>query len=406
MRFLTWNIKQGGGARIPEICRHIGEVGAELVALTEFQAPNETVLRDGLHRLGYRFVVTSKPNDRSNGLLVAARRPLRPSPDAPTPEIDRERWLALRVEDLELDVLVVHIPGTPDNKFTNGYGISGTRRKELLWEHTIGFAEKHRDGNAVLLGDFNTGFRMDTEGEMFKLSGCMQRLLDAGYVDTWRHRHPEGRDYTWYSKRRDKTTGIAEDFNGFRLDYVFVSAGLLDAIDDCAILHAPRTAGISDHASLVADIGLGHDAPDGITAQSEIITPPTPPAVQRTRRVRANAVPPPATIPARRDPHRRVRIDLSPGSLPDMTCGLNGQPFQQEFRPTYITAVWTGSALTELRIWGPRVLNDGSLGKRELDHVWTASRPVGVSYGDLPAAVVELLRPHERHGPTTALDPH
>lgn len=48
MRFLTWNIKQGGGVQIPKICRHIGEVDAELGALTEFQAPNETALRDAI----------------------------------------------------------------------------------------------------------------------------------------------------------------------------------------------------------------------------------------------------------------------------------------------------------------------------------------------------------------------
>ena len=30
------------------------------------------------------------------------------------------------------------------------------------------------------------------------------------------------RDYTWFSKRKDKHTGITEDLNGFRLDHIFL----------------------------------------------------------------------------------------------------------------------------------------------------------------------------------------
>lgn len=390
---------QGGGSRIADICRYVAEAGAELVALTEFRTINETALRDGLGRLGYRFVMTSNPADGVNGLLVASQSPLSLSPGVHRPRFDRERWLPIRMDYWNLEVLVVHIPGAPDNKFADGYGISGAKRKELLWDHTARYAGDRKHGRTILVGDFNTGLRADTEGGMFKLSHYVRQLLDEGYVDTWRHLHPEGRDFTWYSKRKDKPAGVAEDLHGFRLDYIFAAPQFVHAIDDSVIMHAPRTDGTSDHAIMVADIDVGEcnfgysdylpDAEAPNVAASPVAAETLGLATHRELPRRRHV------SPAARDPYGRIRIDLAPGTLPDMTCGRDGTPFQQEFRPAYITAVWSGLVLTELRIWGPRVLKNGSLGSRELDHIWKSAPPGGVRHSDLPAAVVELLRAHD-----------
>lgn len=99
----------------------------------------------------------------------------------------------------------------------------------------------------------------------------------------------------------------------------------------------------------------------------------------------------------------RARFDLAPGSLSDMTCGVNGQRFVQQFRPTYFTAEWAGGVLKEVRMWGPRMLQDGSLGKRELDHRWKGNAAGGgVKYNDLPPSVAARVVQHcERpRGPT------
>lgn len=65
---------------------------------------------------------------------------------------------------------------------------------------------------------------------------------------------------------------------------------------------------------------------------------------------------------------RQARFDLEPRLLPDMACGVNGEPFTQEFRPTHVTAEWRAGEPVEVLAWGPRLLQDGSLGKRLLDH--------------------------------------
>ena len=228
---------------------------------------------------------------------------------------------------------------------------------------------------------------------MFAKSHYMASLIDTGFIDTWRAQHPYARDYTWYSKRKDKTTGKSQDLNGFRLDYIFVSPALRHAIAEVAILHEPRTAGASDHASAIANIDIPDEDAYQIRPRRELTTNTTDNEDDGDTSARPTT--PETGGWLRRTPRFGTykRFDIAPGSLPDMTCGLNGQNFVQQFRPTHFTAQWASGVLKEVRIWGLRLLQDGSLGKRELDHKWKGTVAAGgVKYSDLPPSVAARLR--------------
>ena len=107
-------------------------------------------------------------------------------------------------------------------------------------------------GEAVVFcGDVNTAHReLDLAhprenrghtGFLPEERAWMDKVIQAGYVDTFRHLHPDlGGQYTWWSTvTRARSRNI-----GWRIDYFFVAQEMLDRVDDAFVL--PEVMG-SDH---------------------------------------------------------------------------------------------------------------------------------------------------------------
>jgi exodeoxyribonuclease-3 len=95
-------------------------------------------------------------------------------------------------------------------------------------------------------------------GFTFEERGKMTLLLEAGFVDTFRHFYPERADsFTWWSNM----PGVRERNVGWRIDYFLASERivpqLIDAQIDCDILG-------SDHCPIV------------LTVKDELLTRPLP----------------------------------------------------------------------------------------------------------------------------------
>ncbi|BBZ20875.1 endonuclease/exonuclease/phosphatase family protein [Mycolicibacterium gadium] len=256
MRFLTWNIQGGGGSRVPSIVHEIARLRPDVVGLTEVRFANLEPLRQALNHAGFDYIETTCSAGNANSVLLASKIALTRI-DNPIAH-DQERWLPVEIESRDVKVLCVHIPGGTDNKFgADGVGISGKKRKELLWDEVIRFARRHKSEKAVILGDFNTGLPEDAQGTPFVLSDYIRILRSEKYIDTWRQLNPSAREFTWYTKRKSKETSESEDYNGFRLDYIYVSPTLREAIRDSRHIHEVRRNKISDHAIVVTDLTLG-----------------------------------------------------------------------------------------------------------------------------------------------------
>ena len=74
MRLLTWNIRAGGGARLPRIAEAIATHAADVLVLTEYRSGEAGQrLRSTLRDLGYPWLSTVEPPGISNGVLIASR---------------------------------------------------------------------------------------------------------------------------------------------------------------------------------------------------------------------------------------------------------------------------------------------------------------------------------------------
>src|SRR3989442_1594016 len=80
MRIVAWNIRAGGGVRVPRISRHLARWAPDAVVLSEFRAtPPSLELARALAAFGlvHQCTSASPRNPSANALLVAARWPLR-----------------------------------------------------------------------------------------------------------------------------------------------------------------------------------------------------------------------------------------------------------------------------------------------------------------------------------------
>ena len=88
----------------------------------------------------------------------------------------------------------------------------------------------------------NAGFT-DEERERFS------RLLDLGFVDTFRHLHPDTAEYSWWSyMRQSRARNI-----GWRIDYFLISDFAKDKIKEAKIMTDIYG---SDHAPILLDVDL------------------------------------------------------------------------------------------------------------------------------------------------------
>ena len=108
--------------------------------------------------------------------------------------------------------------------------------KLAFYDWFLDYAQKLRDGgkSIIVTGDFNTAHNeidLKNPGPNAKRSGFLRierdvldKMVDMGYVDTFRHFYPEAVKYSWWSYRFNARKNNA----GWRIDYFFVTRDLIE----------------------------------------------------------------------------------------------------------------------------------------------------------------------------------
>jgi exodeoxyribonuclease-3 len=200
MRVLAWNIRHGGGKRVEGIRAALRRHAAEVVVLCEYRGGGSGArLRDALAGLGYRHATAAEPPAGRNGVLVAARNPFRDHGTliGSVPEPHR----MIQVEFPTFRLVGVYLPNQA--------------AKVPYWEEIVAASAGMAGKPAVVLGDFNTTRHfLDEVGALCATSVYMDVMERIGFSDVWRRRHPDRREYSWFSTRG----------NGFRIDHAFRAA--------------------------------------------------------------------------------------------------------------------------------------------------------------------------------------
>ena len=230
LRVLAWNIRQGGGSRLPAIADALVRHDADVLVLSEYRGGDSALrLREMLVRLGYPHTTTPLPPPGKTGVLVAARRRFR----AHTTLSDAlpEPYRLVHVEIGRLSLCGVYMPNL--------------LRKAPYWEALIATLGEAADRAVLAIGDFNTcRAYVDEPGAIDRCAYFMDKVAELGFCDLWRQRYPEGREFSWYSHRG----------NGFRIDHAFLSPTLARRAGPIRYSHDERLSGLSDHSPLLLEL--------------------------------------------------------------------------------------------------------------------------------------------------------
>ena len=199
VRVATWCV-DGINSRLKYLCHWLGRRKPDVVALQKTFAATDQYPEGALRQAGYESVFYSRDGEFRNGWGVAVlSRMTRPKPKIlqvglPGQEDRGARFLTVKTGDLEFSS--VYAPyGNPGKR-----GFDGALERKIAWmkllrEH-LG-KRSTRSERCILAGDFNVvsdGSPLPRTLDYTKEERDeLDRILDLGFVDLYRLRHPDSR---------------------------------------------------------------------------------------------------------------------------------------------------------------------------------------------------------------------
>ena len=243
MKIAVYNIWNGGDGRLDAIAHVLRAAQPDAIALLEAGDPEAAIA------LGERLGMNMTFGEANSEFPIAwlTRSAVIRSTNHRHPQLAKT-LLEVELEHAgePLGLFATHLtPGTSvtecearDREIAVILSVLGTtRRRHLL----VG------DFNAVhpgdRMGEPPPGMDAATQTPWLRLARPIQRVLDAGYLDAYRARHPNARGFTW-------RTGHL----WLRLDFVFISPDLAGDLEDCHVVSVAAAAVASDHLPVVAAI--------------------------------------------------------------------------------------------------------------------------------------------------------
>jgi exodeoxyribonuclease-3 len=239
---LSYNVRFGGEGREPQLAAAIKACDPDLVVLQEATRPRvverlaaETGMKTWAVLPGYSLAYLSR--------IEVARH------EWHRPRGSKRHFLEIVLAGVEFSIYGVHLSAVHSN-WTE-------RRRVRELRALLAFIESRASEFHVCVGDFNTlapGELLDASRlpprlrALLWLSGgsvryeTIQIMLGAGYIDGFRHLHPEESGHTFPTWEPH-----------VRLDYVFLPRRFADRLNGCEVItQTPSAKQASDHFPLLA----------------------------------------------------------------------------------------------------------------------------------------------------------
>jgi len=256
VRVATWNVN-GLRARLELVLHWLQERQPDVVGLQELKLQDDQFPREAIEAAGYHALVLGQK--AWNGVAILSREPAElVQRGLPGQEDFGSRLISAEVGGILCTT--VYVPNGKDLDHADF-------PRKLAWLETLAMhlaEQRASERPSLVCGDFNVcPTALDTwseekhRGRIFHTDEERERigsLLDAGFVDLFRERHPDEQVFSWWDYRG----GSFPRNHGLRIDFLLGSASLAERLGEVSIDRDWRKKrdGLtpSDHVPVVADL--------------------------------------------------------------------------------------------------------------------------------------------------------
>jgi exodeoxyribonuclease-3 len=249
MRLATFNVN-GINGRLPRLLEWLAETQPDVVCLQELKAPQEKFPLGAIEKAGYGAIWHGQKSWNGVAILARGGQPVETRKGLPGDPDD----VQCRYIEAAIDGLIVGCLYLP-----NGNPAPGPKFEfKLRWferfsRHAAGLLKSGHP--VVLAGDYNV---MPTELDVYKperwlddalfrpeVRAAYKALVDQGWTDALRARHPGERIYTFWDYFRNAYGRDA----GLRIDHLLLSPAVAARLEAAGVDRAFRgREKASDHA--------------------------------------------------------------------------------------------------------------------------------------------------------------
>lgn len=256
MRIISYNVNGIRAAIKKGLLEWMATNPADIICLQETKATAADVDLSGISALGYHSYWFSAEKKGYSGVAVFSRQPADSVVQGTGHAVSDSEGRVIRADFGELTVVNAYFPS----------GTSGEERQNYKYIWLDEFFDwisdlRRQRPNLIVVGDYNIAHQAidihdpkgnkNSSGFLPEERAWMDKWLEAGMTDTFRHLHPDTTGaYSWWSQR---FPSVRLQNKGWRIDYISISPALLPVLQSAAIFPEVKQ---SDHCPIFAELNL------------------------------------------------------------------------------------------------------------------------------------------------------
>ena len=234
-KLVSWNVNGIRAAIKKGFNESLAELAPDIICLQETKAQDDQVI-EALENIPYHVYVNSAVKKGYSGTAILSReQALNVTKGIGIEEHDQEGRV-ITAEYMDFFVVSVYVPNSSQELKRLPYRVTW----DVAFRQYLKGLEAKKP--VVVCGDLNVAHQEidiarpkanynKTAGYTQKEIDGMTSLLEAGFIDTFRHLHPDEIAYSWWSYR----AGAKEKNIGWRIDYFLVSSSIATRVTKAEI---------------------------------------------------------------------------------------------------------------------------------------------------------------------------